>query len=289
MKANARFPLGLLAAFAAIGPILPATTDATTWITPRDPLSRQESLEFSVSYSDLVVIGHVVAVRDSTVAVEGGFENQQWLFIRPKTWLKGSLPDTILPILPIRFGTPYSFAYSQAQRFLLRGERTVLAFLSGSARGLGLVSGPSSYSWGIASLSASTQDSIASEVAEVVRGQRPESLAARADLIVMGQALEGHLECAVDGKVVGCVRVAVDSVVAGPQSPDTVYVHSRFLGLQVGRCLMFFERKGARTYRLMSFRAGSPMVREGRVDGRPLGEVVRAIRESHASAHTASD
>ena len=257
---------GFLGTLVASGILLAPAPQAraTTWLPPARPLTADETLDLAVSESDAVAVGNVVAIRDTIVDMVGGTGiPSRSLALHVTELLSGAVPGIDLAV-----GVSPADDASQYAELLARPElrsRQALFFLRRSPSGWVFREYPDP-----PSLQLPPPEALAAAVAGVRRAvarQSPDSLLARADLVVLGSRGPLDSRCAETGVVRECATVTVREVLAGPAAPESLRVTSAVVGhMPAGDAVYVLRRLRDGLYETVGFRSGSLSVRDGRVE-----------------------
>jgi hypothetical protein len=241
-----------LVGLAQLGPI--SACPASTWRPPIRPLKLEEQFEFAASSSDAVALGAVTAVHDSTD--KGGLA-WQWMDFRLSAWLKG---DPGSKPLRVYFPQVSHLTVENARDHAVRATASCLAFLhhahSATADYWVVLEHPDFPGSGL--LFDVTADSGAAKAAaSAIRSLQPESLAAHADRIVLGQLSPSPSPITYRGSSLKCTQVAIEPDVAGSGYEATIRVYGPYGALSAtGRHIVMLKRGEGGAYEQLGFNAG---------------------------------
>jgi hypothetical protein len=233
----------------------PAT--GTTWTAPQEPLSPRQWLEFDLSGADAVGIGRLVAVRDTVVdvsPVDSSGIPVRSLTLRVAKWLKGGNGEAT-----IRVG----ISLADFNRSFEPQSQPALFMLRRYSSGWGLCDGPDPGGAGLRSLADSEVAATQRTVTRILEDQSVDSLLTRADVVVVGRWSFSRF-CATGSKR-RCVVVAVDSVLAGTVSTDSLCVFMPFLAYAPpGQGLYVLRASPEGYHETIGYLAGGQAVIDGR-------------------------
>jgi len=277
-----------------IGPILAALAipiavmaHAATWIQPARPLSRDELLELAVSESDAIGVGRVAGVHDTLANVVNGVgipvrsmtvEISEWLLGRPGT-------SAIEVCVPSADSSPLFSDILLTQGL---SDRQAVFFLDRAGAGWSLRAYPDPPA--VQFLESRSAALSVSDLRRAIARQSPDSLMARADLIVVGSRGEQASRCPSGALERECVTVRVKNVLAGGPAPDSLRAYSVMMGhIPAGDALYLLKRMPVGDFETVGFRSGSLSIKSGRVDqwGLTLDQVRARVLATRASTQRA--
>jgi hypothetical protein len=263
--------LGLMAASSGL---------ATTYAQLSRPLTAEETLERSAARASAILVGTLLGLRDSTLGSGDPYREYR---VRPERWLKGSGDGT-----PIKIAVPAWALMETPVRPQANRVRHVLVFLM--KVGDGWVLGQHGHEAGIVPLDTVEREELILAVQKAIDRVSLDSLAVRADWIVIGEALPvseatATMPCRIAGLEDWCRAFRVDLWIAGGPGEPVIPVYSVTYVMPFhGSGLLFLEQGPNSVYEVLSAGIGGMPVREGRVA--PMGLFVddviariRAVRE----------
>lgn len=257
---------------------LPSGAAATTWPAPITPLTDADRMEYAVSGNALPGLVAVEAVGDSADA-DG--DVLFWMNVRPVRWYRGQGPHRPVRIIVSPVAQEL---YFRVASWMAEGPVVVVLFALERNGQLYARGGPSLPGGGVLRPEPAQLPEIEASIASAIERTSPEGLERRSDLVLVGQVLDLDRDCNFEGRVVGCTRVAVDSVLAGKAPSDTIDVHDDYGPLfRRGPKLLCLRRAGT-AYRVVGAANGMSPIVAGRAEwhGAPISEVARRIRASRA-------
>jgi hypothetical protein len=263
--------------------LLTSAPRATTWLTPARALTADEKLELAVSESDAVGLGYVVGVHDTIVDVKDGTGiPARSLTIRPTEWLMGEANGPALEIgLAAGDNSPL---FSDLVMTPGLESRTALFFVEKQRSGWTLRSYPDP-----APLQLIDRDALGQTRERVLRAvgrESPDSLLARADVVIVGRRGEADSSCSSGTRE--CVPVSVTQVLIGSGVARSIRVASVLLGhIPPGDALYLLRAAPGGIYETIGFRNGSLPVRAGIVDrwGLSVDKVRQRAQAVRAASH----
>lgn len=256
---------------------------ATTWLPPSRPLTQDEKLELAVSESDAIGFGYVAAVRETIVDVVGGTGiPARSLTLRPTEWLWGAPGGSAMAV---GFSaTDHSSLFSELLVASGLDTRPACFFLKHLRSGWALRDYPDPPPLQL--LTQGEAGAMRQRIRRIIALQSPDSLLARADLVVLGVRGETDARCATSRGVRECAPVSVKEVLAGPSVSDSIVVYGVMLGqMPPGEALYLLRKMPDGLYETVGFRSGSLPVRSGKVER--WGLTLEQTRRRALAARTA--
>ena len=258
----AKVPVGPMLAALAI-PIAVAA-HATTWIEPARPLSQNESLELAVSECDAIGVGRITAVHDTLANVVHGVGIPvRSMTLEVSEWISGTPGTSVVEVgVPSADNSPLFSDILLTQRL---SDRHAMFFLNRAGTGWSLRAYPDPPA--VQFIEPGAASLAVANVRHAIARQSPDSLMARADLIVVGSSDQQASRCPSSAPERECVTVQVSNVLAGGPAPDSLRVYSVVVGeIPAGEALYLLKRMPAGEYETVGFRSGSLSIRSERVD-----------------------
>ena len=199
---------------------------------PISPLSHEESWEFAVSCSDVAFVGEVIGRGTIEVEVQPNASiTETYIDFRPTTWIKGAeRPQQLRIMLPPHTPLPLPLRVLPSP-----GGSSFVCFARsrspGPPRGdyLELNVAGTIPSGGLVSLEGTTADSLILGLWQIALEQSTDSLAIKADLILIGTGFDSLVACGSERPHRSCEVVKVDRVIAGTWPAPTLTVSSRLI------------------------------------------------------------
>lgn len=249
---------------------------------PTGPLSDSEKLELGVSAADAVIVGTVVAFRDSILRTPDGevIEQVLYLDLRSVRAIKGGPIGSEVSVAAPSYGPSAKAMQSVLERSSHRGmfflrERAGWRLATNWAPGGGVLAITPPLEW-----------ELAETVRRIANEQSIEKVASRAQVIVLG-GVSGRADCDVAGVRGPCLTVRVDSVIAGQVDSKVLLLRCAFPPLiSFDQALFFMQPVSAHTYELVGFHAGvvpttSRTTKQRLLD---LPGLLRRVAESRSAA-----
>lgn len=292
-RALPRFLMSLV----ALGLFVTSLESLASTAARPDSYGNDELREITVSEADAIV----EAVLDSAVermvqvSSEPSFRRVRFVVLRPVRALKGSiLPG---PVRAYLFETNPAFEELQRRAgtksraagiFFLDHGTIEVSVEHGAVKseGWGLNAWPDLYKGGLLWRDEAGWDDDVSALPSIIAKQSPDSLAVRADIVLVGSAAREGVRCPIADEVPLCAQIVVDSVIVGNATADTIYIKTGRRGfVQTGQGLFYLESMGDDTYSIVGFKAGALGIRAGSV-GFGVGtlpDVARRVRRARRS------
>ena len=249
--------------------LAPAEAWTTSWIAPARPLTDEELLENSVVEADAIALGTLVNIVGSSAYVEITHQ------------LQGSLKPEHVEVGIWDEDWPLSEVLS----WLRDGPADVMVFLrkvkpsKSDSRSWVFLSSPFNYRNGI--VRAPPPERIWAPVEIVRKRLSIDSLAARADLVVLGSTGSQGRGCRPYGHSTPCLALRVERVLKGSVHQPEILAYSLVVGDLNPRWRgLFFLKAMQGAYETIGFSRGALAVQGNRVIplGLSLEEVTRRIR-----------
>jgi hypothetical protein len=258
-----------------------APVRGTTYIPSQEPLSEEAMLDRSVSMADAVVLADVLPTSHVERAILG-----DGMRVRAREVLRGDVGRDSFNV-GFRPHSWTSGGYGASSDPTVSSDRVRLLFLVGStAKGWVVNDGPYEFAGGVRTLVGDEIERTRQRILAVVRRQSLDSLAVRADCIVVGARVDSlrGARCRIDGQDRGCALVAVQRHVAGSCPAETLALYEPLPQGSSARSLMFLISRGAGVHQAVSFEAGMMALDDTtvRATGESLESILQGIRRARA-------
>jgi hypothetical protein len=246
-------------------------------------LTDEERVELAVSASHAIVVGRVLAVRDS-IDSEGML--WRWMVLDPVRWLKGNAGRARIPVY---FSQITSTGYHKVFSWPNRPLPTCLVFMRRAGDRWRLVEAPDIAGGGVIQLAPKPEGTDEAAAVRGIARQTLESLARRSTLIIVGKTVQTDAICHAHGKSVRCADVVVNSVIVGALPSGPIRVHTLFGGFDSHpHVLLMLRPDGSGGYENVGFGSGTLPINGDRVEalGENLRDLVGRIRQAAAAGET---